>query len=96
MQSTDSQPNLKVIATQSTMNTLLTEIIHNDVDTDYGDIAIRQLPTEKEPSLSYSICIDEGVANIYSRVFPAYIDNPWDFLWELWSADEVAIEFNGG
>lgn len=95
VKSTDSQPNLKVIATQSTMNTLLTEIIHNDVDSDYGDIAIRKLPTEKEPSLAYSICIDDGVANIYSRVFPAYIDNPWDFLWELGSADEVAIEFNG-
>ena len=90
-----SAPRLRVIATQSTTNTLLSELIHKDIPADLGDVAIRQLSGEKEPSLAYAICVDNGIATIYDRRFPAYMENPWNYVWSLGEASEVAIEFNG-
>ncbi len=95
VQSTDANPALRVVATQSTTNTLLSEIIHKDIPAAYGDVAIRQLEGEKEPSLAYCLCLDNGTATVYERQFPAYMDNPWSYLWTLGAATEVAIEFNG-
>ena len=93
--STDAEPQLRVVATQSTTNTLLSEIIHKDIPASYGDVAIRQLAGEKEPSLAYAVCLDNGTATVYERQFPSYLDKPWNYIWTLGGASEVAIEFNG-
>ena len=93
--STDAEPQLRVVATQSTTNTLLSEIIHKDIPASYGDVAIRQLAGEKEPSLAYAVCLDNGTATVYERQFPSYLDKPWNYIWTLGAATEVAIEFNG-
>ena len=60
--STDAEPQLRVVATQSTTNTLLSEIIHKDIPASYGDVAIRQLAGEKEPSL--------GAVHLPTLLFP--------------------------
>ena len=93
--STDAKPVLRVVATQAASNTLLTEIIHADEAPAYGDVAIRQLAGERSPSLAYAICIDEGIATVYERLLPAQIDRKWTKLFELGSATDAAIEFNG-
>ena len=93
--STNAKPNLRLIATQASMNTLISEDIHKDIPPNFGDVAIRQLEGEKTPSLAYSICIDNGIANIYKRDFPTDLENPWIKQWKLGSAKEVAIEYNG-
>ena len=90
----DTQPNLRLIATQATVNTLISEPIHNDLP-GFGDVAIRQLPGEKSPSRAYALCIDNGMAKVYERLFPANMDNPWQYIWTLGAAKDVAIEFNG-
>lgn len=94
-QSTDADPKLRVVATQSTTNTLLSEIIHKDIPAVYGDVAIRQLAGEKEPSLAYAVCLDNGTATVYERQFPSYLDNPWSYIWTLGAASEIAMEYNG-
>ncbi len=95
VESRDARPNLRVVATQSTVNTLLTEEIHGEVSAGLGDVAIRQLPGETTPSLAYAVCIDSGVANIYERSFPTDLESPWAWNWTLGAAVDVAIEFNG-
>jgi hypothetical protein len=95
VESKDAKPTLRVVATQSTVNTLLTEDIHKDVAAGFGDVAIRQLPGESTPSLAYAIGIDSGVANIYERSFPTDLESPWVWNWTLGAAIDVAIEFNG-
>ena len=90
-----SAPRLRVVATQSTTNTLLSELMHKDIPAAFGDVAIRQLSGETSPSLAYACCIDEGTAKIHERRFPAYMENPWNYVWSLGAASEVAIEFNG-
>jgi hypothetical protein len=95
VKSRDAKPNLRVVATQSTVNTLLTEDIHTDVAASFGDVAIRQLPGEATPSLAYAIGIDSGIANIYERSFPTDLESPWKWNWTLGNATDVAIEFNG-
>jgi hypothetical protein len=95
VESRDAKPNLRVVATQSTVNTLLTEDIHTDAAASFGDIAVRQLSGEATPSLAYAICIDNGIANIYERSFPTDLESPWAWNWTLGAAVDVAIEFNG-
>lgn len=46
----DAQPNLRIVATQATVNTLISEPIHEDIPSGFGDVAIRQLPNEITPS----------------------------------------------
>jgi hypothetical protein len=58
-------------------------------------VAVRQLEGKKEPSLAYALCLDNGTATVYERKFPAYMENPWNYVWTLGEASEVAIEFNG-
>lgn len=94
-ESTDSEPHITMIARQTTGNTLLTEPIHQDIAPLYGDVAIRQLEGESEPSLAYAVCLDLGIANIYSRQFPSDEDFPWRHRWPLGEATDVAIEYNG-
>lgn len=91
----DAQPHLRLVATQATVNTLISEPIHEDISSAYGDVAIRQLPGEKTPSRAYAVCIDNGIVKIYERHFPADLDNPWRYVWTLGEAKDVAIEFNG-
>ncbi len=93
--STNAKPNLRLIATQASMNTLISEDIHKGIPPNFGDVAIRQLEGEKTPSLAYAICIDNGIANVYKRNFPTDLENPWIKQWELGLAKEVAIEYNG-
>lgn len=91
----DAQPKLRLVATQATVNTLISEPIHEDIPSAYGDVAIRQLPGEKTPSPAYAICIDDGIAKVYERNFPADLDNPWQYVWTLGEAKDVGVEFNG-
>ena len=70
-ESTDSEPRIRMIAKQTSFNTLLTEPIHKDIAPSYGDVTVRQLAGESEPSLAYAICLDLGIASIYSRQFPS-------------------------
>jgi len=93
--STNAKPNLRLIATQASMNTLISEDIHKGISPNFGDVAVRQLEGEKSPSLAYAICIDNGIANVYKRDFPTDLEKPWIKQWELGSAKEVAIEYNG-
>jgi hypothetical protein len=92
---TDANPMIRLISTQATVNTLLTEPIHEDVPAGFGDVTLRQLPGEDTPSLAFAVCIDNGIANVYQRNFPAYMDHPWVCLWTLGAAKDVAIEFDG-
>jgi len=93
--STNAKPNLRLIATQASMNTLISEDIHKGIPPNFGDVTIRQLEGEKTPSIAYAICIDSGIANVYKRNFPTDFEKPWIKQWEIGSAKEVAIEYNG-
>jgi len=93
--SKDSQPCLRVIASQSTINTLISEPIHGNIAASFGDVAIRQLTTESQPSRAYAICIDAGIAKVCERRLPALAEEPWTLLWTLGLAKDVAIEFDG-
>ncbi len=93
--STNSKPNLRLIATQASCNTLISEDIHKDIPANFGDVAIRQIEGENTPSVAYAICIDNGISNIYRRDFPTDLEKPWVKQWLLGNAKEVAIEYNG-
>ncbi len=95
VQANDAQPNLRIVATQATSNTLISESIHENIPSDFGDVAIRQLPNELTPSKVYALCIDSGIAKVYERNLPADLDEPWVCIWTLGTAKDVAIEFNG-
>ena len=95
VESKGARPNLRVVATQSSVNTLLTEEVHTESAASFGDVAVRQLPGEAAPSLAYAICMDNGVANLYERSFPTDLESPWAWNWTLGAATDVAIEFNG-
>lgn len=95
VQAKDAQPSLRLVCTQASVNTLLTESIHEGIPAGYGDVALRQLPGERSPSLCYAICIDNGVAKVYERRFPTTLEEPWSYLWTLGTAQEVALEFDG-
>lgn len=90
-----ANPKLRIIATQSTTNTLLSESIHKNIPSASGDVALRQLEGEDEPSLAYAVCIDNGTANVYERLLPAELEKPWTQLFSLGTATECAVEFNG-
>ncbi len=94
-ESTDSEPRLRIIATQTSINTLLSEPIHEDIEPDFGDVTIRQLPGEKDISRAYAICLDEGNATIYQRRLPANMDYKWEYLWRYGPAEDAAIEYDG-
>lgn len=94
--STDSEPKLRLIATQNSRKMLISEPIHEDIAPDFGDIAVRQMAGEDDLSLAYSICIDEdGIAYVRRRRFPALMDFKWEPVFEYGPADDVAIEFDG-
>lgn len=93
--STDNLPQIQVIAKQANINTLITEVIHEDIPVNFGDVAIRQLPGEAQPSLVYAVCVDNGTGNIYSRKMPTFAEQEWEFVWSLGTVKDIAIEFNG-
>ncbi|QRN85789.1 hypothetical protein JR334_00675 [Clostridia bacterium] len=95
VENTDSMANLRVVATQTSVNSLLSEPIHEDITPAFGDVAVRQSAGESDLSLAYSICLDDGVAKVYIRKFPAGLEYPWEYQWTLGTATDVAIEFNG-
>ena len=92
---TESEPSVRVIATQASTNILLTEPIHEDILPDYGDVTLRQMEGEASISLAYAVCLDEGIATVWRRKFPATMDYEWEFMWEIGEADDVAIEYDG-
>lgn len=91
----NNEPRLRLIARQTTGHTLLTEPIHEDIAAAFGDVAVRQLEGESEPSLAFAVCIDDGIAEVYSRKLPADLDSPWMERWRYGPAEDAAIEFNG-
>lgn len=93
--STDSVPTIKLIATQTSVNTLLSEPILEDISPAFGDVTVRQTDGEASISLAYAICLDDGLATIYSRKFPANMDYKWEYVWTFGSASDVAIEYDG-
>ena len=93
--SADNLPQIQVIAKQASINTLITEIIHEGIPANFGDVAIRQLPGENQPSLAYAACIDNGTGNICSRKMPAFAEQDWEFVWSLGAVKDIAIEFDG-
>lgn len=93
--STNSAPQLRIVATQSSVNTLLSEPIHEDVPPGLGDVAIRQMEGERSISLAYAICIENGRADIYQRKLPASLDYKWEFVSQYGPAEDVAIEYDG-
>lgn len=95
VENTDSMTKLRVVATQTSINSLLSEPIHEDIASGFGDVAVRQMAGEVDLSLAYAICLDDGIANIYKRKFPAGLEYPWEHQWTLGPATDVAIEFNG-
>lgn len=95
VENTDSLAKLRVVATQTSVNSLLSEPIHEDIAPAFGDVAVRQTAGESDLSLAYAICLDDGVAKIYKRKFPAGLEYPWEYRWTLGTATDVAIEFNG-
>lgn len=92
---TNSRPNLRLVATQTSINTLLSEPIHEDIAPDLGDVAVRQMEGENNLSRAYAICLDHGIAQICTRRFPAGFDYKWEYLWTFGAASDVAIEYNG-
>jgi len=95
VENTDSMARLRVVATQTSVNSLLSEPIHEDIAPAFGDVAVRQMGGETDLSLAYAICLDDGTAKVYKRKFPAGMEYPWEYQWTLGSAADVAIEFNG-
>jgi hypothetical protein len=93
--STDSQPSIRLIATQATVNTLISEPVVENIPQGACDVTLRQLKGEETPSNAYAIFINNGIAKLYQRRIPANIDNPWVHLWTLGAAKTVAIEFDG-
>lgn len=93
--STANAPNLRIVATQSSVNTLLSEPIHEDVPPGLGDVTIRQMAGEREISLAYAICLEDGRADIYQRKLPASMDYKWEYLSQYGPAEDAAIEFDG-
>lgn len=93
--STGTLPCLRLVASQASYNTLLTEPIHQDIAPALGDVALRQMEGEQDISKAYAVCLDNGYAQIYERELPALHDNPWKPLWALGRAEDVAIEFHG-
>lgn len=91
----DNEPRLRLVATQNAYNTLITEPIHEDISPAFGDVTIRQLEGESDPSRAYAICLDNGTATIWQRELPAFYDYPWQRQWVLGSAADVAIEYDG-
>ena len=92
---TGTEPHIRLVATQMSTNTLLSEPIHKDVTPDYGDVAIRQMEGDEEPYCAYAICVDEGIAKIYRRMFPANMEFVWEYVWTFGPVEDVAMEYDG-
>ena len=69
VESTDSMAKLRVVATQTSVNSLLSEPIHEDIAPALGDVAVRQMSGDKDLSLAYALCLDDGIATMYMRKF---------------------------
>lgn len=88
-------PHIRAVATCMSINTLLSEVIHEDTLAGYGDVTIRQTADELEPGMVYAACIDSGVVKIYKRRLPTYRTERWVMDHVHGAADDVAIEYNG-
>ncbi len=95
VESTDSMAKLRVVATQTSVNSLLSEPIHEDIAPALGDVAVRQMSGDKDLSLAYALCLDDGIATMYMRKFPAGFDFKWERQFVFGAASDVALEFGG-
>ena len=93
--STDSEPHIRLIATQTSMNTLLSEPIHTNVPAALGDVTFRQMEGDENVAVAYAICLHDGEASVYQREMPANMDAKWEYVWKLGVASDVAIEYDG-
>ena len=94
-QSTESEPKIRVVSTQSSSNILMTEPIHEDELPAFGDVAMRQTEGDDSIALAYAACIDDGILNIYRRTFPAMMDYEWTLQWTYGAVEDVALEYDG-
>ena len=95
VESTDSMARLRVVATQTSVNSLLSEPIHEDIAPALGDVAVRQMSGDKDLALAYALCLDDGIATMYMRKFPAGFDFKWEQQFVFGAASDVALEFGG-
>lgn len=95
VESTDSMAKLRVVATQTSVNSLLSEPIHEDIAPALGDVAVRQMAGDKDLALAYALCLDDGIATMYMRKFPAGFDYKWEQQFVFGRASDVALEFGG-
>ena len=93
--STDSEPHIRLIATQTSMNTLLSEPIHVNAPAALGDVTFRQMEGDENVAVAYAICLHDGEASVYRREMPANMDAKWEYVWKLGAASDVAIEYDG-
>jgi len=87
-------PQIRLVATQISTNTLISEPIHTGTAA-YGDVTFRQASGEDSISYAYALCVDNGVAKVYHREFPAIMANEWEYEWSPGTASDVAIEYDG-
>lgn len=95
VKSNDSMAKLRVVATQTSVNSLLSEPIHGDIAPALGDVAVRQMAGDKDLALAYALCLDDGVATMYMRKFPAGFDYKWEQQFVFGRVSDAALEFNG-
>ncbi len=94
-ESTDSAPNIRLVATQTSVNTLLTEPIHEDIPAAFGDVCVSQTAGDDDVALAYAVCLDNGIATVWRRKFPASMDYKWEQVFAVGAAEDAAIEFDG-
>ena len=95
VESNDSMAKLRVVATQTSVNSLLSEPIHEDIAPALGDVAVRQMSGDKGLALAYALCLDDGVSTMYMRKFPAGFDYKWEQQFVFGRVSDVALEYNG-
>ena len=66
-----------------------------DIDVNFSDLTVMQLPSESEPSRLYAVGVEEGMARVRSRPAEGGSGVTWEPEYEVGPAVEAAIEFNG-
>ena len=92
--SNGSEPHIRLIAKQTSVNTLLTEPIHEDISPSFGDVTVRQTEREKDISCAYAIysSADNSLSFYFDRDVPAYIKhNNYSFPLVLQTAESEMV-----
>jgi hypothetical protein len=92
----NANPKLKVLISKGFSKELFkVYTIHNDEDLESLDVAVRRMDALGKPNKVYVVYIKDGVAHVKSKNLPYDETLPWDYGFQIGSADEVAIEFDG-